>query len=334
MARIVFVHVGALMACLACSSSSSDDGGAGGTGGSAGGTGATSGSGGSAGTAGAAGTGGATGTAGVGGSAGTSGLGGSAGMAGSADAGMDAPAPTPGNALLFDGFDDQASTPDTDAYTAASGFSWELWMFPENVPSQSDVRRAQNLLGAMDGAPCEDVYLGFGSQFSQARELTFLVDPLGGCGSRDQSPIRFRPTGGFQDDTWYHVVATVDYAGDRVRLYVDGVEVDDRAHPGDPMGRALIFRVGIWFDGGAPTAPFQGRIDELRIYDRPLTDSEVAAHYNAGLGTVGDPMESGLVGGWRMDEGAGSSAADFSAGGVPLTLENGTDWAEGRVPIP
>ena len=353
MARLTWFPVGAVALCFACSSDDSSGGntdggagtgtagagaagaaGAGGSGGSVAGTGGESGSsaGGSAGAgAGGEGAAGAAGAAGVAGGAGASGA---AGSDAGADAAMDAPAPMPGRALSFDGFDDEASAPDTDAFTAATGFSWELWIFPENVPTTSDVRRAQNLIGAMDGAPCEDIYLGFGSQFSQARELTFVVDGAGGCGARDQAPITYRPTGGFQDDTWYHVVGVVDYAGDRVRLYVDGVEVNDRSHSGDPLGRAVIVRVGIWFDGGTPIAPFQGRIDELRFYDRPLTPTEITAHYASGQGEPGDPMENGLAAGWHLDEGSGTTATDYFSAGTTLTLANGVQWAEGIVPLP
>ena len=76
---------------------------------------------------------------------------------------------------------------------------------------------------------------------------------------------------------WHHVAVTYDgtrYA-DGVKLYVDGGEwkwdvlLDDANNQGP--GKREPLRIG---GGGGPENRFQGRIDDLRIYDRALSASE------------------------------------------------------------
>ena len=66
--------------------------------------------------------------------------------------------------------------------------------------------------------------------------------------------------------------------------------------------------------------PFNGVIDEVRIYNRALTEAEVKYHYNRG----------GPVAYWAMDEGSGSVINDKSGNGNNGTLVNGATWAQGK----
>jgi len=76
--------------------------------------------------------------------------------------------------------------------------------------------------------------------------------------------------------TWNHVVLVRD--GDDVRVYLNGnQEVDGTAMTSLPA------RVGQCFVGGRcdGDSNFEGRVDETAIYDRALTDDEVAKLYRA-----------------------------------------------------
>lgn len=72
-------------------------------------------------------------------------------------------------------------------------------------------------------------------------------------------------------------------------------------------------------DCSAPTY-FNGLIDEVRIYNRALSPAEVKALYE---------WASGPVGYWKLDEGAGSAAADSSGYGRSGAVVNGL-WAPGK----
>jgi hypothetical protein len=76
--------------------------------------------------------------------------------------------------------------------------------------------------------------------------------------------------------TWYHVVVNVNSAtGGDVDLYIDNVEKTDVV-VGNPKGAATTFRVGTKDGGGYP---FDGKVDQLRVYNRALTTAEIAALY-------------------------------------------------------
>ncbi len=74
-------------------------------------------------------------------------------------------------------------------------------------------------------------------------------------------------------NTWTHLAAT--YNGARQRLYVNGVQVGSRAQTGTLDVSANPLRIGgntVW-----AKQYFQGLIDEVRIYNRALTQAEIAA---------------------------------------------------------
>ncbi len=83
---------------------------------------------------------------------------------------------------------------------------------------------------------------------------------------------------GTHDDAWHHVAVTVEAADppnlhDQVKLYHDGevAEIDDIGlldlWPIE-TGDSLDVRIG---------AGFRGILDDLRLYDRPLTEDEIKA---------------------------------------------------------
>lgn len=75
---------------------------------------------------------------------------------------------------------------------------------------------------------------------------------------------------------WQHVVGTYD--GTTGRLWVDGVEVASGSFTA-PEPANLPVNIGAYFGGGFGWA---GAIDEVQIYDRALSVTEVVALYEAG----------------------------------------------------
>jgi hypothetical protein len=107
-------------------------------------------------------------------------------------------------------------------------------------------------------------------------------------------------------NVWSHVAATYD--GTNVRLYINGVlerEQEDKIAVGSTRPSTLMF--GTQLSYGAPgTYPFQGGLDELRIWDVARNGSEIAASYRSVLSGYGE----GLVGYYRLNEGVGIWALD------------------------
>ena len=80
---------------------------------------------------------------------------------------------------------------------------------------------------------------------------------------------------------WYYVVLVRQ--DDNIRVYLDGEETPQISGPADCslLPDSSRIYVGIRNDG---MFSFRGRIDEVAIYDRPLSLEEVAGHYTAAVG--------------------------------------------------
>jgi hypothetical protein len=109
------------------------------------------------------------------------------------------------------------------------------------------------------------------------------------------------------DDVWSHLAATYD--GTTLRLYVNGVQTAERV-----VGGAIAVSDGaLRFGGNAVWGEwFRGLLDDVRVYDRALSPSELAADMSA---AVAAGAGNGLVAAYAFDEGAGASAADASGNG-------------------
>jgi hypothetical protein len=137
----------------------------------------------------------------------------------------------------------------------------------------------------------------------------------GHADARDGEPVR----------RWSHLAVTYD--GAAVSLFVDGDEVSRRPTTGPILGTPSP----LWIGGNQPYGEyFQGLIDEVRIYDRPLSGEEVRAEMATPIGDATGPTARGLVGAWSFDRGSGPIARDASAAGNAGTLI-GPNWTpQGR----
>jgi Concanavalin A-like lectin/glucanases superfamily len=86
------------------------------------------------------------------------------------------------------------------------------------------------------------------------------------------------------DGKWHHVVGTYDRAA--LRLYVDGVEIGAGTPQTQPIYYNYPYKDLIIGDADGTTGPckdynstYSGDIDEVRIWNRALTTSEVALRY-------------------------------------------------------
>lgn len=121
------------------------------------------------------------------------------------------------------------------------------------------------------------------------------------------------------DGNWHHAALTVDASGGK--LFLDGVIVGSSAWTGPqgPMTLTEPLQIGRYFN--YPT-PFLGVIDEVTIWNRALTGSEVVALKNLPL--AGN--EANLVAYWRLDDATGTTAADATGLGHTGILTNGAAW--------
>jgi hypothetical protein len=96
---------------------------------------------------------------------------------------------------------------------------------------------------------------------------------------------------------WYHSMCVYD--GSKMTLYVDGVEENSSTYAINPGNTDL--KLGMFYTYGA--LPFYGKIDDVRIYNRALSELEVQSLHNSYNPKISaGNLNKGLVGQWSMDE--------------------------------
>ena len=113
------------------------------------------------------------------------------------------------------------------------------------------------------------------------------------------------------DGTWAHVVGVKDYnAGTgqtTLGFYINGVEQAGANCPlsFNPLATNVInlFAIGKNKIGGWGDDMFDGKIDEVRLYNRKLSSAEINDRY-----TNNTNIRDGLIGEWRFEENGGAKA--------------------------
>lgn len=74
---------------------------------------------------------------------------------------------------------------------------------------------------------------------------------------------------------WYHIVGVYD--GTNMKIYVNGTLKNTEAETRNMTTKSSPLRIGA---GGTTNEPLKGTVDHVRIYNRPLTATDVTAIYN------------------------------------------------------
>ena len=119
------------------------------------------------------------------------------------------------------------------------------------------------------------------------------------------------PANSIQLNSWQHVATTYD--GTSMKIYIDGELKVQLNISGLTIGNAVNSNLLVGESPGFPGRVFNGKIDEVRIWNGARTQSQIQSTMN----TILTPeyystQDSGLVGYWRMDEGVGQTAEDLS----------------------
>jgi hypothetical protein len=114
---------------------------------------------------------------------------------------------------------------------------------------------------------------------------------------------------------WYHVCGTIDPATG-MKLYINGVLQSATTSYTTAIPAANeITALGRW--GDAAIRYFPGRMDELRLWNRAITQAEVQQKMCSSLIPAN---ETGLVGYWKMNEGSGTTIFDATSNSNNGTL--------------
>jgi hypothetical protein len=217
--------------------------------------------------------------------------------------------------LSFDGANDYVEVAHSSTLMQKS-VSAEAWIHPRSYTNI--YARVLEKGGANAGG-------GYGIEFNPGNNLNrvrFLV--WNGVAFQGVDSLSVIPI-----NAWTHVAGTFD--GCTMRLFVNGIEEGTLACATMTSNTArLAIGRSSWTGSGAcpgasPDCHFDGVIDEVRVYDRALSASEVAEH----AGFAAQDRESDLVGNWRFLETSGNVAFDSSSSVNTANLVNGATRAVG-----
>ncbi|HEV3137225.1 MAG TPA: Ig-like domain repeat protein, partial [Pirellulales bacterium] len=132
---------------------------------------------------------------------------------------------------------------------------------------------------------------------------------------------------------WYHVVGVYD--GANVRIYVNGsCQTYTGAMSGNLIAATGPLQIGM--EDSWPAEYLVGAVDEVGIWNKALTSTDVTTLYNSDHGSYGNyPQAASMVAGYHFDEGSGTTIHDFVHPNDPEhdgTLHGNVEWlSSGRV---
>lgn len=185
-------------------------------------------------------------------------------------------------AVRFDGQTAWALATDTIAYIQIkASFSVEVWVRSATPMFETLAwfvsRRIPD--GFIFGP---DVYMDNG-QLKQ-RVSAWVIDSQG----RTDASLRYPLAPGFDVSVWHHYVFAYEAAVDSATLYIDGDAVMTKPRLlGDTGGwRSPSARINLVIgrDDGMSGRFGNGWLDEVAVYDYPLTAEQVGSHFNLGHG--------------------------------------------------
>ena len=126
------------------------------------------------------------------------------------------------------------------------------------------------------------------------------------------------------DNVWYHIVKRADASG--VKMYINGVEAANWAN--NTWTSAPIELGHYAYHSGNRDESWNGSIDSVGIWNRALTEAEVAALYNSGNGLEHRTsyLTSGLQAFYNL-----SDTSDSSGNGYDLTDVGGVTFSSGKI---
>src|SRR3989344_5369888 len=218
--------------------------------------------------------------------------------------------------------DNYVTVPYSSVFDMGSGFSVSYWMKMTSTWDSATTQRNTGIVGRSSES----------ADYSTESDWAFFLFNANGSVDDDDGRMRFGTYGGnIQTNTstwnggqWYHIAVTYTTSTD-ARIYVNGAldnysgDYDAGSVDGTADNPLLI---GYSFYDGTIDGNFGGTVDDVRIYSRAITPSEVEGLYN---------FAPGPIGWWKMDDNTGtSSTTDSSGNGLTGSFTGSQVWTVGK----
>lgn len=119
-------------------------------------------------------------------------------------------------------------------------------------------------------------------------------------------------------DVWHHLAAVYDFSKQEARIYIDGELDTDQSVTGE-----ITTTDSSLFFGHPSDAALIGKLDEVHLYKRVLSDDEI-------LELAGIAKDTSLVAHYDFEEGAGDTITDVSGNGNTGDLFRTPSWVTGK----
>ncbi len=166
----------------------------------------------------------------------------------------------------FNGTSSNILLPNND-WSATTGYSMQAWLKTTSILESAIIDR--------------DNAVGAGRIFQFRMEATTGKIGFIRFDSSTSVVTNIQSSGAINDGNWHHIVVTFDNTIGS-KIYVDGTSVaSDSVTTNNRGGTGSAPYIGI-FNGA--TTPWNGALDEIAIWNRGITSSEVTELYNGGMG--------------------------------------------------
>ena len=212
-----------------------------------------------------------------------------------------------GKALSFDGENDCVTVADAEDLRITEELTVEAWVKARSLSDQPIIYKDSY------GHKGHQLAIGL---YETGRAEAFLAEGYEG----EYDTVEGSES--LEANVWTHLAFTYD--GGEMRLYVNGVLVDDKGHSeGAPWAEGDLV---IGCNPNYSPERFDGLIDEVRVYNRALNDGEIAADLGAGLQT---PSRT-PVAAYSFDAGEGEVAEDVTGNEHDGAIEGATWFDKGK----
>jgi len=225
-----------------------------------------------------------------------------------------------GQGFSFNGVSgDKINIPDNTSINLVTGYSFNAWVKTTTDPK-----------GAMISKATTNIWLGgVGDRTWSISQMPDLWQGKTRI-KITHNATNYTTSWNYPLNEWYFL--SVNWDGTNARVYFNGILKDTVAISGNLITAGYPLYVGYGYDAAGDSArnKYNGLLDDVHLYNRPLSASEIGQLYNQGQTTMQTSQNSkstnGLVGLWSFDgpDVSGTTAFDRSGLGNNGTISGAT----------
>jgi len=220
----------------------------------------------------------------------------------------------------FDGGNDYVQVPDNSTLDITGTLTLSAWVNADTLASTQNVGvvgKYRSQSGQLD----QRAYLLYLNENTD--KVGFVISP---DGTTTPSAKVIESNATISTAAWYHLV-TVYEPSRSMKIYINGTldKEDTDSVPSSTYNSPAPLWLGLQFDTTNSELYLDGKLDDVRIYNRAFTPLDVQKLYLTGPGPVGY---------WPMDENTGTTTVNDRSGNGNTGTMNGSmtesDWVPGK----